>query len=247
MNTFRVWLSPSGSAWQLRVDGIENTKWLLNRLSRSFVFKTAQPVNEDHGPGIRGRLGEPAGRRGTIRSSSELRPPSFFGKTGRVTVPALSAMPREDQSSVDLDRQCVRLLRDRSSGRDLPGDQGVCDELVVFPPLMSAYPTDLPGTVPLLGVFTMQRSGQVPDKRISQKVEQRVARAGLGSQARVTVQVRNGDVTLSGTLQYDTQRKPVVRAARGVDGVRRIVDQLQLKASPKKRQYANLRPPPRNY
>jgi osmotically-inducible protein OsmY len=112
---------------------------------------------------------------------------------------------------------------------------------------MSAYPTDLPGTVPLLGVFTMQRSGQVPDKRISQKVEQRVARAGLGSQARVTVQVRNGDVTLSGTLQYDTQRNPVLRAARGVDGVRRIVDQLQLKASPKKRQYANLRPPPRNY
>jgi hypothetical protein len=50
MNTFRVWLSPSGSAWQLRVDGIENTKWLLNRLSRSFVFKTAQPVNEDQGP-----------------------------------------------------------------------------------------------------------------------------------------------------------------------------------------------------
>jgi hypothetical protein len=61
----------------------------------------------------------------------------------------------------------------------------------------------------------MQRSGQVPDTRISQKVEQRVARAGLGSQTRVTVQVHNGDVTLSGTLQYDTQRAPALRAARG--------------------------------
>jgi len=80
----------------------------------------------------------------------------------------------------------------------------------------------------------MQRSGQVPDKRISQKVEQRVSRAGLGSQSRITVQVRDGDVTLSGTLQYDSQRRPVLHAARGVEGVRRIVDQLQVKAAPKK-------------
>jgi osmotically-inducible protein OsmY len=83
-------------------------------------------------------------------------------------------------------------------------------------------------------VSTMQRSGQVPDKRISQKVEQRVSRAGLGSQAKITVQVRNGDVTLSGTLQYDRERRPVLHAARGVEGVRRIVDQLQMKAAPKK-------------
>jgi hypothetical protein len=50
MNAFRVWLRPSDGVCQLRVDGIENTKWLLDRLSRSFVFKTAQPVNEDQGP-----------------------------------------------------------------------------------------------------------------------------------------------------------------------------------------------------
>lgn len=79
----------------------------------------------------------------------------------------------------------------------------------------------------------MQRLGQVPDKRISQKVEQRVSRAGLGG-AKITVQVRDGDVTLSGTLQYDSQRRPVLHAARGVEGVRRIVDQLQVKAAPKK-------------
>jgi osmotically-inducible protein OsmY len=113
-------------------------------------------------------------------------------------------------------------------------NQGIRWELVVFSLSMSAYPTDFPGTVPLLGVSTMQRSSQVPDKRICQKVEQRVSRAGLGSQARIKVQVRKGDVTLSGTLQYDRERRPVLRAARGVEGVRGIVDQLHVKAAPKK-------------
>ena len=80
----------------------------------------------------------------------------------------------------------------------------------------------------------MQRSGQVPDKRISQKVEQRVSRAGFGSRAKIIVQVRNGDVTLSGTLQYDSQRRPLLHAARGVEGVRRIADQLQVRAARKK-------------
>ena len=80
----------------------------------------------------------------------------------------------------------------------------------------------------------MQRSGQVPDKRVLQKVEQRLSRTGLGSQSKISVLVRNGDVTMSGTLQYDTQRRSVLHAARGVEGVRRIVDQLQVKAAPKK-------------
>jgi hypothetical protein len=128
----------------------------------------------------------------------------------------------------------VWLPCDRSSLRDLPGNQAVRDELVAFSLLMSANPADLPGTVPLLGVSTMQRSGQVPDTRISQKVEQRVARAGLGSQTRVTVQVHNGDVTLSGSLQYEIQRRSVLHAARGITGVRRIVDQLQVKAAARK-------------
>ena len=47
---------------------------------------------------------------------------------------------------------------------------------------------------------------RVPDKTIERKVTQRLGRAGLGSQSRITVVVRNGQVTMSGTLQYDTQR-----------------------------------------
>jgi len=47
MNAFRVWLCPLGSVCRVRVDGIRNAQWLLNRLGHSFVFKTAAPMNED--------------------------------------------------------------------------------------------------------------------------------------------------------------------------------------------------------
>jgi hypothetical protein len=34
---------------QVRVDGIQNAKWLIHRLSQFFVFKTAEAVKEDGG------------------------------------------------------------------------------------------------------------------------------------------------------------------------------------------------------
>ncbi len=80
----------------------------------------------------------------------------------------------------------------------------------------------------------MQRLGQVPDKQLSQKIQQRLSRAGVGSQSTISVQVRSGDVTLSGSLQYETQRRSVLHAARGIAGVRRVVDQLQVKPAAKK-------------
>ncbi len=37
-------------------------------------------------------------------------------------------------------------------------------------------------------------------------------------------------MTLSGTIQRDLQRRPALRAAQGVDGVRQVVDQLKVEA-----------------
>lgn len=76
---------------------------------------------------------------------------------------------------------------------------------------------------------------QVPDKTLLKKINQRVARAGVGSQSKVTVTIRNGHVTLTGTLQYANQRRPLVRAASSVEGVRSVSDQMQLKAPEKRR------------
>jgi hypothetical protein len=49
MNTFRVWTRALGTTCRVRVDGVKNANWLLNRLSDSFIFKTAEPIDEDVG------------------------------------------------------------------------------------------------------------------------------------------------------------------------------------------------------
>ena len=49
MKTFRVWLRDLGHDCRVRVDGITNAEWLLQRLSQSFIFKTSQPVREEEG------------------------------------------------------------------------------------------------------------------------------------------------------------------------------------------------------
>jgi hypothetical protein len=47
MNAFHVWVSPMVNACRVRVEGIRNAQWLLNRLSQSFVFKSSEPLDED--------------------------------------------------------------------------------------------------------------------------------------------------------------------------------------------------------
>ena len=46
--------------------------------------------------------------------------------------------------------------------------------------------------------------------------------------------VSSGDVTLSGTLQYEMQRQPNVMAASSVAGVRRVVDQMRVEVKERK-------------
>ena len=74
---------------------------------------------------------------------------------------------------------------------------------------------------------------RVPDKRIIQKVNQRLGRTGT-AQCKVTVAVRNGCVTVSGQIHYENQRLPILNSARSVEGVRSVVDQLRVKPPAKK-------------
>jgi osmotically-inducible protein OsmY len=70
---------------------------------------------------------------------------------------------------------------------------------------------------------------QVSDKELLRAVSKRLVRGGGGS---LTAQSQQGTVTLSGTLQYESQRRPIVKAIASIAGVRRVVDQLRL--APKK-------------
>jgi hypothetical protein len=49
MDKFRVWIRPLGSSCRIRVDGRQNADWLVSRLSRSFAFKSCEPMSEDGG------------------------------------------------------------------------------------------------------------------------------------------------------------------------------------------------------
>ena len=61
------------------------------------------------------------------------------------------------------------------------------------------------------------------DKALQKLVNQRLERSGGTGLKAVVV---NGAVTLIGNLKYETQRGSIVKAMRGVAGVRNITDQL---------------------
>lgn len=50
MTGFRVWIRSIADDCRVRVDGMQNARWLLTQLARSFIFKSAQPINDDEGP-----------------------------------------------------------------------------------------------------------------------------------------------------------------------------------------------------
>lgn len=47
MEMIRVWIRPLGFSCRVRVDSKMNANWLLDRLSRSFAFKTCEPLSEE--------------------------------------------------------------------------------------------------------------------------------------------------------------------------------------------------------
>lgn len=49
MDAFRVWIRPLRYASHVRVDGSENARWLMMQLSRSFIFKSSEPMREIRG------------------------------------------------------------------------------------------------------------------------------------------------------------------------------------------------------
>lgn len=73
---------------------------------------------------------------------------------------------------------------------------------------------------------------QVTDKELQKTVTKRLERTGTGSQSKISAVVRRGAVTLSGKLQYERQRSPILKAVQAIAGVRQVIDQLQ--SPPKK-------------
>lgn len=47
MDSFRVWVQPMDYEYRVSVEGVANAGWLINELSRSFIFKSALPLAKD--------------------------------------------------------------------------------------------------------------------------------------------------------------------------------------------------------
>jgi len=67
------------------------------------------------------------------------------------------------------------------------------------------------------------------DDRITQTVKNKLASRGFSSPCCLTVQTSNGQVTLSGMVQYAHQKSAALSAIRGLEGVRRVIDQMMVK------------------
>jgi hyperosmotically inducible protein len=72
------------------------------------------------------------------------------------------------------------------------------------------------------------------DQTITQQLNNKLATRGLGSPCHVTVQCNNGAVTLSGSVQDAHQKGSAVKVAAGIQGVRRVINQLTVKPLTKK-------------
>jgi osmotically-inducible protein OsmY len=73
----------------------------------------------------------------------------------------------------------------------------------------------------------MLRRQPIPDSKIIQSITRRLSNCGVRSPSRVILACINGQVTVSGVIQHEHLRHPVLRAARGVEGVRTVIDQLK--------------------
>ena len=69
---------------------------------------------------------------------------------------------------------------------------------------------------------------RVPDNVLVQKVSQMLVNHGFRPPCRIDVASHNGTVTLSGTLQYENQRRNAIRTAQAIPGVRRVTDQMRI-------------------
>jgi osmotically-inducible protein OsmY len=67
------------------------------------------------------------------------------------------------------------------------------------------------------------------DMNITNQVNLKLSNRGIRSPCQVSVLTRNGEVTLTGTVQFPHRKSAAVQAATGCTGVTRVIDQTTVK------------------
>lgn len=70
----------------------------------------------------------------------------------------------------------------------------------------------------------MPLGNAIPDKTLLRDVSKKLLRSG--TQTKITPVVSGGCLTLTGTLNNEIQRRPILRAVNQVSGIKRVVDQM---------------------
>lgn len=68
---------------------------------------------------------------------------------------------------------------------------------------------------------------KVPDKTLLKNVTRKMAQK-CPSSNKVSAMVSGGEVTLTGTIKHEHERKPILRCAEAVTGVSRVTDQMNV-------------------
>ena len=76
--------------------------------------------------------------------------------------------------------------------------------------------------------------GKISDNQLTRSVTQKIQQKSAGSGCKVIITVSQGNVTLSGTVENEYQKRPFINAASGINGVRRVIDQTQVAAKKKR-------------
>jgi osmotically-inducible protein OsmY len=74
----------------------------------------------------------------------------------------------------------------------------------------------------------MTYQSKASDYSITQKVGEQLCSRGVRSPCRISVITSEGNVTLSGTIQHEHQRRTILHTTQAVEGVQRVVDRLRL-------------------
>ncbi len=79
----------------------------------------------------------------------------------------------------------------------------------------------------------MTMGNKVPDNQLTRAVSMKLAQKSGGSGCKLNAVVANGQVTITGMVTAEYQRRPIVNAINSISGVRRVIDQIQV--APKKK------------
>jgi hypothetical protein len=126
-----------------------------------------------------------------------------------------------------------------ADGRSSLYDRPAATRSIPFPGASELFSAP---TLFFTGDRTMFGKNPAADAALLKAVNQRLIRGGSGSQTRINATVNGGVVTISGSLQYEAQRIPLVKSMARVAGVRSVVDQLRV--PPRVNPYAQAPTPP---